>query len=167
MPRPPSPHRNPRSALSLLRRLAVLVVGSALCALGVLMIVLPGPGIPLLIVGFAVLSTEFVWAARILEHLRTRTANATAAAVATPSARRRLAIGAGTMITGGVIALTVLDTHVGLGIGTLLSGVGMLSLLHPATQRFLAPTIPSTTDSTLDQNHSTAARAAIDQETVS
>jgi hypothetical protein len=34
------------------------------------MIVLPGPGIPVLIVGFAILATEFVWAERIVERLR-------------------------------------------------------------------------------------------------
>lgn len=138
MPRPPSTTGR-TSPFSMLRRFGIFVVGSALCALGVVLIVLPGPGVPLLIVGFAVLSTEFVWAARILERLRTRTATATAAAVATPAARRRLAAGAGTMMCSGVVALTVLDLHVGLGIGALTSGLGMLSLLHPATQRFLTP----------------------------
>jgi uncharacterized membrane protein YbaN (DUF454 family) len=50
------------------RKTIVLVVGFTLVALGVALVVLPGPfTLPLLLAGFAVLATEFVWAATVLE----------------------------------------------------------------------------------------------------
>lgn len=53
-----------------IRRGAILLVGSTVLLIGALMIVLPGPGIPVLIAGFAILATEFVWAERVVERLR-------------------------------------------------------------------------------------------------
>jgi uncharacterized protein (TIGR02611 family) len=44
------------------KRIVVFVVGVALVALGLVMLVLPGPGIVVVVLGFAVLATEFVWA---------------------------------------------------------------------------------------------------------
>jgi len=38
------------------------------------MLVLPGPGILVIIVGLAILATEFVWAERLLIHARERAA---------------------------------------------------------------------------------------------
>ena len=49
------------------KRLAVLLVGSALVVAGVAMLVLPGPGIVVIIAGLAVLATEFVWAEHLLD----------------------------------------------------------------------------------------------------
>ncbi|HEY8527952.1 MAG TPA: PGPGW domain-containing protein [Acidimicrobiales bacterium] len=49
------------------KRIAVTVVGAALVALGLVMLVLPGPGIVVLVAGFAVLGTEYAWAATVLE----------------------------------------------------------------------------------------------------
>lgn len=49
------------------KRIAVLVVGLALVAGGLAMLVLPGPGILVVILGLAVLATEFVWAERMLD----------------------------------------------------------------------------------------------------
>ena len=44
------------------RRVAVAAVGGALIVGGVVLLVLPGPGMLLLIAGLAVLATEFAWA---------------------------------------------------------------------------------------------------------
>jgi hypothetical protein len=49
------------------RRILVTVVGFALVAAGLAMLVLPGPGIVVVAIGFAVLGTEYAWAARTLE----------------------------------------------------------------------------------------------------
>jgi uncharacterized protein (TIGR02611 family) len=49
------------------KRVAVAVVGGALVAVGLAMLVLPGPGFLVLALGFAVLATEFVWAHTVLE----------------------------------------------------------------------------------------------------
>lgn len=44
------------------RRIAVAVVGGVLVVVGVVLCVLPGPGLVLVIAGLAVLGTEFAWA---------------------------------------------------------------------------------------------------------
>ena len=49
------------------KRIAVTVVGAALVAAGLAMLVLPGPGVLVIAAGFAVLGTEYVWAATVLE----------------------------------------------------------------------------------------------------
>jgi hypothetical protein len=46
------------------RKIVVSVAGGAIVLLGLVMIPLPGPGIPAVIVGIMVLSSEFAWAAR-------------------------------------------------------------------------------------------------------
>jgi len=45
-----------------LRWLVVATVGATLVVLGIIFLVLPGPGIPLIIAGLAILATEFTWA---------------------------------------------------------------------------------------------------------
>jgi uncharacterized protein (TIGR02611 family) len=46
------------------------VVGLVLVAAGLVLLVLPGPGILLVIAGLAVLATEYVWAQRALNFAR-------------------------------------------------------------------------------------------------
>ena len=52
------------------KRIAVTVVGGVLVAAGLIMLVLPGPGILVIAVGFAVLGTEYAWAAAALERTK-------------------------------------------------------------------------------------------------
>ena len=54
------------------RRLIVLIVGGAVLLAGILMLVLPGPGTLVILLGLAILSTEFTWAERLLRHARER-----------------------------------------------------------------------------------------------
>lgn len=49
------------------KRIAVFVVGAAIALTGVAMLVLPGPGLLVIVAGLAVLATEFVWAERALD----------------------------------------------------------------------------------------------------
>jgi len=58
------------------KRVAVTLVGAALLAAGLAMLVLPGPGILVIAIGFAVLGTEYAWAAAALEATKRRTAQA-------------------------------------------------------------------------------------------
>lgn len=51
-------------------RIIIIVVGLTVIIAGLMMLVLPGPGILVLIAGLAILATEFVWAARLLEHAK-------------------------------------------------------------------------------------------------
>jgi uncharacterized protein (TIGR02611 family) len=54
------------------RRGGVFLVGTALLIAGVGMLVLPGPGIAVILLGLVVLSAEFRWAQRILAWARER-----------------------------------------------------------------------------------------------
>jgi len=57
----------------------VIVAGSVLLVVGIALLVLPGPGIPLIVAGLALLGTQFPWARRALEWLRARAKKAVAA----------------------------------------------------------------------------------------
>src|SRR5207245_8086311 len=57
-----------------LRRMLILVVGSTVVLFGVLLLVLPGPGILVIIVALAILATEFAWAEALLAAARRRAA---------------------------------------------------------------------------------------------
>ena len=48
------------------KRVAVTVAGFVVLVLGIIMLVTPGPGIPTIIAGLAILATEYVWAERAL-----------------------------------------------------------------------------------------------------
>jgi len=70
------------------RRIAVIVAGSLLLLVGIALLVLPGPGIPLIIAGLALLGTQFPWARRALQWLRARTKRTIAALRAGRAGRR-------------------------------------------------------------------------------
>lgn len=75
------------------KRIAVTVVGGVLVVAGIAMLVLPGPGILVVVAGFAVLGIEYAWAAAALE--RTKRAAETAGRVAKDTAGKagRAAVG--------------------------------------------------------------------------
>ncbi|HVD15451.1 MAG TPA: PGPGW domain-containing protein [Actinomycetota bacterium] len=52
------------------RRIGVLVVGLALLVVGVVLLVLPGPGLLVILAGLALLATEYAWARRLLVRVR-------------------------------------------------------------------------------------------------
>jgi tellurite resistance protein TerC len=54
------------------RKIVVAVLGATVLALGVVMIVLPGPAVLVIPLGLGILATEFAWARRWLERLRER-----------------------------------------------------------------------------------------------
>lgn len=58
------------------KRIAVTVVGGVFVLGGIAMLVLPGPGILVIAVGFAILGTEYAWAAAALERTKQTAAQA-------------------------------------------------------------------------------------------
>ena len=52
------------------KRIAVSVAGGVLVLLGVVMLVLPGPGVVFILAGLALLATEYVWAQRALNYAK-------------------------------------------------------------------------------------------------
>lgn len=63
------------------KRVAVTVVGLLVVIAGIVMLILPGPGILAIIAGLAILATEYVWAERLLVMAKQRAARAKDAAV--------------------------------------------------------------------------------------
>jgi hypothetical protein len=53
-----------------LRWVGVAAGGGACIVAGLVLLVLPGPGIPLLIVGLVILATEFAWAESLLRRVK-------------------------------------------------------------------------------------------------
>ncbi len=62
-------------------RVSVAAVGFTVLAVGLVMLVTPGPGLLVIIGGLAILAHEFTWAARALDRARTRAAQAREAAL--------------------------------------------------------------------------------------
>lgn len=58
------------------KRIAVTVVGGVFVLGGLAMLVLPGPGILVVALGFAILGTEYAWAAAALERTKRTAAQA-------------------------------------------------------------------------------------------
>jgi uncharacterized protein (TIGR02611 family) len=52
------------------RKGGITVAGIAMLAGGVVMLVLPGPGLAVILLGLTVLSAEYAWAARLLAYAR-------------------------------------------------------------------------------------------------
>lgn len=52
----------------LVLRISVAFSALGLLAIGALLLVLPGPGLPLIVAGLALLALEFVWAERLLAY---------------------------------------------------------------------------------------------------
>ncbi len=52
------------------RRTAIAMAGFTILALGVVMLVTPGPGWLVIVVGLSVLGLEFLWARRMLRRLK-------------------------------------------------------------------------------------------------
>jgi uncharacterized protein (TIGR02611 family) len=58
------------------RRIAISVLGFVLVLGGLVLLVLPGPGLLLIIAGLAVLATEYVWAQRALNFAKQKATEA-------------------------------------------------------------------------------------------
>lgn len=53
-----------------IRRLVIAVLGFTVLLIGVAMIVTPGPSLLVIVLGLAILATEFIWAQRLLNQIR-------------------------------------------------------------------------------------------------
>ena len=63
-------HEGIRITYEVVRRIAILAVGSTILVIGIVMIVTPGPAIVVIPVGLAILAMEFAWARMLLRKLR-------------------------------------------------------------------------------------------------
>ena len=58
------------------RKLVVLIIGGTIILVGIALLVLPGPGTVVIVLGLALLGTEFVWARRLLKRVKEEGNNA-------------------------------------------------------------------------------------------
>lgn len=115
-----------------LRRGAIAVIGGLLVAIGAALLVLPGPGLLVVLAGLVVLSTEFPSIERHVEPVRQRAMQAAETSVSTP-----LRLTWSTVFGLGLIAIGavwIYDPGVpfgGVSVGTsfILSGLALLALL--------------------------------------
>ena len=112
--------------MHVVKRFAVTIVGVALLVLGLAMMVLPGPGILVIVAGLAVLATEYVWARRLLVRAKSEATKAQEAAVKSP-------VRLGATVLFGVVLL-------GLGLAMLLFRDLDLPFWSPVTGGILAVT---------------------------
>ncbi|GAA4227937.1 hypothetical protein GCM10022254_16860 [Actinomadura meridiana] len=109
-PQPPRIHRfreriRRNRLLNTAWRLGVLLVGSTVLLAGLIMMVTPGPGILGIILGLAILATEFTWAQRALHRARAAADRAKDKALDPRKRRRNLILG--TLATALGIAAAV------------------------------------------------------------
>lgn len=52
------------------RRVFLIIAGFTLLVAGAIMLVTPGPGIPVILLGLGLLAAEFVWARRLMDRIK-------------------------------------------------------------------------------------------------
>lgn len=113
----------------LLRRIAITVAGTVILAVGVVLLVAPGPGLVVIALALAVFAVEYRWARRYLaavqERARSAAHKAAASRVATAST---VLFGVGAIGLGMVLVFTDLLplSGVGTGVGVAAGGVTVL-----------------------------------------
>ncbi|MCU0342508.1 MAG: PGPGW domain-containing protein [Ignavibacterium sp.] len=58
--------------LKQIKRIVVAIIGFTILAIGIILIVFPGPAFIVIPIGLSILATEFVWAKRLLEKVKER-----------------------------------------------------------------------------------------------
>ena len=121
-----------KDLVRLLRRIAVSVAGTVLLAVGLVLLVAPGPGLVVIALALAVFAIEFRWARRHLaavqERARSAAVKAAASRVATAST---IIFGVGAIGLGVVLILTDLLpwSGTGTGAGVAVGGLTVLATL--------------------------------------
>lgn len=119
------------------KRFLVLVLGCSVLGAGLAMLVLPGPGVLIIIVGLAILATEFAWAERALDRTRSSASKAMVGVQGTAAGRGLLVVSGAGLIVAGVVVPLILGTGAVLGLSLVLAGAIGLSTLTRPVQRWL------------------------------
>ena len=116
----------------LLRRIAVTIIGTVILAVGVVLLVTPGPGLLVVALALAVFAIEYRWARRYLAAVQARARlaalKAAASRVATASA---VLFGVGAVGLGAVLILTDFLPLSGAatGVGAAVGGLTVLATM--------------------------------------
>lgn len=113
----------------LLRRIAVTVVGMVILAVGVVLLVAPGPGLLVIVLALVVLGAEYEWARRHLSAVRDKARSAADRAAASRiGTASTVLFGVAAIGLGGVLIFTDLLPLSGAGTGASVA-VGGLTVL--------------------------------------
>ena len=90
------------------QRFGVVIAGALVIVLGLIVLPLPGPGgLPVILVGLGILSTELPWARRLLERLTQRMQRSHAKRLGARRPRKHLVV-----VTAGLFALYLIGVIV-------------------------------------------------------
>ena len=106
----------------------------------VALLVLPGPGVVVIIVGLAILATESAWAERALDKTLGKASQAAGSVTGNLAGRVLLALSGCALIAAGVVVL-MLDSFQrwqSAGIGLIVAGTAGLATLLPPVQAWIA-----------------------------
>ncbi len=123
--------------VSNLRRLVVFLVGVTMLGAGLAMLVLPGPGVIVILLGLAILATEFAWAERTLDRAKGKAAILTDQLDENRTARGALALSAIALVGGGVIVAAFLAEQRAFGISAIVAGTFAMAVLIPAVRNWI------------------------------
>jgi hypothetical protein len=118
-----------KDLVRLLRRIAITVVGTVILAIGVVLLVAPGPGLVVIAVALAVFAVEYQWARRHLGTVQAR-ARSTALKAAASRVGTASAVLFGIAAIGLGVVLICTDllpfSGVGTGVGAAVGGLTVL-----------------------------------------
>jgi divalent metal cation (Fe/Co/Zn/Cd) transporter len=114
----------------LFRRIAITAVGTVILAVGVILLVAPGPGLVVIALALAVFAVEYEWARRRLAAVRERALSAAHKAAASGAATAcAVLFGIGAIGLGAVLIFTDLLplSGAGTGLGAVTAGLTVLA----------------------------------------
>lgn len=122
-----------KDLVRLLRRIAVTVAGTVILAVGVVLLVAPGPGLLVIALALAVFALEYQWARRHLAAVQARARSAARKAAASRVATASAVIfGIGAIGLGAVLICTDMLPLSGAGTGAGVAVGGLTVLLTMA-----------------------------------
>ena len=123
------------------KRTLLILAGFALLLVGVALLVLPGPGLLLVLGGLALLSNEFEWAHRLTEPVREKAWQAAVESVASPLRICGSVLAGLALLAAGIVWIVIPSLPFGgaaTGSSLILSG-GVLFALLIYTYRHVSP----------------------------
>lgn len=115
-----------------LRRGAALIAGAALLLIGIALLVLPGPGLLLILAGLLVLADQFPAVARYVDPVRVRAMRAAGESVSSPVRIAGSSLAAAALMAAGLFWGLMPDLPFGgwpTGAGLILSSLLLIALL--------------------------------------
>jgi uncharacterized protein (TIGR02611 family) len=119
------------------KRAVILLAGAAVVGAGVTMLVMPGPGLLVIIVGLAILASEFAWAERMLDRTTSTAANAASKVQSNRSGKVLLALSGLSMVIGGALVATFVGEYRVIAVSVLFAGLIGLTTMLPRVQRWI------------------------------